>query len=58
MAARAAVEKLDHVNAVETDMRAHTVTVTFDEDEQELDTIVDALGRVGYAVTGWRQRGN
>ena len=56
MAARAAVEKLDHVTAVEADMRAHTVTVTFDDEYVDLDAISVALRDVGYAVTGWRKR--
>lgn len=31
-------------------MNAHTVTVTFDDDEVKLDTIVAALHDAGYVV--------
>ena len=48
--AREAVESVDHVKSVETDMIAHTVTVQFDDAKVSLDTIVEALSDAGYTV--------
>jgi copper chaperone CopZ len=48
--ARAAVEKVEHVESVQTDMNEHTVTVTFDDDKTGLDAIVAALNDAGYVV--------
>jgi copper chaperone CopZ len=36
-------------------MNAHTITVTFDDEQVSLDTIVEALGDAGYTVPGKRQ---
>ena len=48
--ARVAVESIEHVTSVETDMNAHTLTVAFDDEKTSLDTIVKALGNAGYTV--------
>lgn len=40
---------------VETDMRAHTVTVAFDDAEVELSNIVQALAVAGYTVPDYRK---
>ena len=48
--ARAAVEKLDHVSSVESDMDEHTMTVGFDDEKTDLDKIVAALNDAGYVV--------
>jgi copper chaperone CopZ len=45
-----AVEKVEHVDSVETDMNAHTVTVSFDDEKVELGAIVAALNDAGYVV--------
>lgn len=47
-----AVEDLEHVEAVSTDMNAHTLTVTFDDEQVSLEQIVEALGNAGYTVPG------
>ena len=36
-------------------MDAHTLTVTFDDEELSLDDVVAALNRVGYTVPGHRR---
>ena len=38
------------MRSVETDMRAHTVTVSFDDEKLSIDEIVAALNRAGYTV--------
>ena len=50
--AREAIESVDYVKSVETDMDAHTVTVKFDDAKVSLDTIVEALFEAGYTVPG------
>ena len=45
-----AVENVEHVTSVESDMNAHTMTVAFDDDQVSLDTIIQTLGRAGYTV--------
>ena len=45
-----AVEEIEHVTSVETDMTAHTLTVAFDDEQVSLDRIVPALGKAGYTV--------
>ena len=45
-----AVEKVEHVSSVKTDMTEHTVTVTFDDEKTDLGTIVTALNDAGYVV--------
>ena len=45
-----AVESIEHVTSVETDMNAHTTIVAFDDDHVSLDMIVNALGKAGYTV--------
>ena len=47
-----AVEKLEGVQSVETDMNENTVTVTFDDERQSVDAIVKALNEAGYTVPG------
>ncbi len=41
---------MEHVESVATDMNAHTVTVTFDDEKTGLDAIVAALHDAGYVV--------
>ena len=53
--ARAAVEKLDSVKSVQTDMNAHTVTVAFDDEALSIDEVVTALTKAGYAVPEYSQ---
>lgn len=48
--ARAAVEKVQHVESVRTDMNEHTVTVTFDDEKTGVGAIVAALNDAGYVV--------
>jgi len=50
-----AVEKLDSVTSVATDMQANTVTVTFDDDSISVDEVVDSLNDAGYVVKARRQ---
>jgi copper chaperone CopZ len=38
------------VTAVQADASTHTVTVSFDDAELELDAVVEALGEAGYSV--------
>lgn len=45
-----AVESIEHVTSVETDMNTHTTTVAFDDDHVSLDIIIQALGKAGYSV--------
>ena len=53
--ARAAVENLDSMKSVDTDMDAHTVTVDFDDEELSIDDVVAALMKAGYAVPEYSQ---
>lgn len=39
------------MESVSTDMDAHTVTVTFDEEKTGLAAVVGALNEAGYVVT-------
>ncbi|MCZ6568769.1 MAG: heavy-metal-associated domain-containing protein [Deltaproteobacteria bacterium] len=48
-----AVEKLDAVRSVDTDMNAHTITVAFDDEELSVDAIVQTLNQAGYTVPGY-----
>jgi len=41
---------VNEVTAVEADPGAHTMTVSFDDAELELDRVVEALGEAGYSV--------
>ena len=45
-----AVEKLANVTNVTTDMKDHTLTVSFDEEKQTLEAIVEALADAGYVA--------
>ncbi len=45
-----AVEKVQGVSGVETDMNEHTVTVGFDDSVTTVDKIVEALYDAGYVV--------
>ncbi len=45
-----AVQQLTHVTSVESDMNDHTVTVGFDDEKLDLDSIVSALNDAGYVV--------
>jgi copper chaperone CopZ len=38
------------VEAVQTDMNAHTVSVQFDDEGTSIDAIVEALNNAGYTV--------
>ena len=38
------------VQSADTDMSAHTVTVTFDDEVTDLAAIIEALGEAGYTV--------
>ena len=53
--ARAAVNTLDSVDSVSTDMRDHTLTLTFDDDKISLKEIKSALNQAGYTVPGSKQ---
>ena len=48
-----AVENLDAVQSVDSDMNAHTITVAFDDEELSVDAIVQALNQAGYTVPGY-----
>lgn len=41
---------MEHVSSVDSDMDAHTITVTFDDEKVNLDTIVASLYDAGYVV--------
>ena len=45
-----AARSVEHVDTVRTDMDAHTVTVSFDDEKTELSKIVSALNEAGYVV--------
>ena len=45
-----AVESLESVVSVESDMSEHTVTVDFDDDVLTIAEIVQALNNAGYTV--------
>ena len=45
-----AVEKLASVTNVTTDMDAHTLTLSFDDEEQTLEAVVEALAEAGYVA--------
>ena len=51
-----AVEKVEHVTSVKTDMNNHTVTVSFDDEKVDMDTIVAALNDAGYVVKERRKQ--
>ena len=42
------------MTSVETDMQAHTVTVSFDDEKVDMADIVGALNDAGYVVKGQR----
>jgi len=48
---------MPHIDTVETDMNAHTLTVTFDDDDTSVDNVIETLGRVGYTVPSHEQSG-
>ena len=48
---------MPHIDAVETDMDKHTLTVTFDDDDTSVDNVVEALGQAGYTVPSREQSG-
>lgn len=50
-----AVKKVDHVTSVKTDMNAHTVTVSFDDEKTGLEAINAALNDAGYVVKDARK---
>lgn len=50
-----AVENLKNVQSVSTDMRAHTVTVTIEEEETSLQEVLGALNDAGYTVPSYEQ---
>ena len=41
---------MDAVESVTTDMDAHTLTVSFDDEKTSLDDVVGALNKAGYTV--------
>lgn len=43
------------MTSVQTDMNAHTVTVSFDDEELSLDQVITALNDAGYTVPAHRQ---
>lgn len=43
------------VQSVSTDMRAHTVTVTFDDEEVSMQDVLGALNDAGYTVPDYQQ---
>lgn len=43
------------MESVSTDMNAHTVTVTFDDEKTDLGPIVAALNDAGYVVKDRRK---
>jgi copper chaperone CopZ len=45
-----AVEKLEGVTNVSTDMDAHTLTLTLDDEKQSLEAVVEALADAGYVA--------
>ena len=47
---------MDPVDAVTTDMRAHTLTVTFDDDDMKVEEVVEALGAAGYTVPSFQRQ--
>ncbi len=49
-----AVEKIDHVESVSTDMNAHTLTVSFDDEHLSIDRVIEALSSAGYTVPNKR----
>lgn len=44
------MEKLASVTNVTTDMDAHTLTLSFDDEEQTLEAVVEALAEAGYVA--------
>ena len=48
---------MDHVDTVRTDMNAHTLTVTFDEDDMVVEEVVKELGAAGYTVPSYQRSG-
>ena len=53
--ARAAVNTLDSVDSVSTNMREHTLTLTFDDEKTSLKEIKSPLNQAGYTVPGSRK---
>ncbi len=47
---------MDHVDAVKTNMTAHTLTVTFDDDDLGVEEVVKTLGGAGYTVPSFRRQ--
>ena len=47
-----AVEKLDSVTLVKTDMRDNTVTATFDDEVLSTQDVIESLNDAGYIVKG------
>jgi copper chaperone CopZ len=41
---------LEGVSAVETDMDAHTMTVSFDDDDVQIADVIEALADAGYVA--------
>ncbi len=41
---------MPQIESVEADLRGHTVTVAFDDEQVSLDAIVKALNEAGYTV--------
>ena len=50
-----AVESVEHVTSVQTDMNENTVTVSFDDEKVTMETIIAALNDAGYLVKGQQQ---
>jgi len=48
---------MPHIDAVETDMNEHTLTVTFDDDDTSVDTVIETLGEAGYTVPSHEETG-
>jgi len=46
---------VQNVQSVSTDMRAHTVTVTFDDEEVSMQDVVGALNEAGYTVPSYQR---
>ena len=43
------------IQSVSTDMQAHTVTVTFDDEEVSMQDVLGALNDAGYTVPDYRR---
>ena len=44
------MKKLDNVTNVSTDMDAHTLTVSFDDEKLDLAAVISALEDAGYVA--------